>query len=152
MSAAIHMICCVLFGIASWFDERERKIPRYISYMECLAAILCWGCYYFINKTFSLGNLVLSASFFAVIFLFYLKGQIGRADLYLVFSMLVLLSRGQTMPELLWEENLLFCIAFVSASVRLLMCRLVKKKTIQSGCPFAIHLFFGYLTVVFCRQ
>lgn len=142
---AIRFVCCVLFVVASIFDERERKIPRWLSYLECLCACICWCARFYVNQQWVLGNLMVSISLFGLLFFFYLKGQIGRADLYLVFSMFVLLCQGQTTRELIWEENMLLCVAFLTASVRLLIRRFNKGKTYQPGCPFALHLLLGYL-------
>ena len=145
---AIRFICCVLFLAAGIFDERERKIPRYISYMECICACICWGIRFYVNRQLVIGNLVVSIGLFGVLFFFFLRGQIGRADLYLVFAMFVLLSQGQSTRELIWEENMLLFVAFISAALRLLLRRLVKREKSQPGCSFAIHLLLGYLVAM----
>lgn len=143
----LRLACCVLFVIASVSDERERKIPRLISYLECLCACACWCVEFYVNRQFVFGNLIVSISLFALLFFFYLKGNLGRGDLYLVFSMFVLLSQGQSTRALIWEENMLLCVSFFSASVRLLFRRFKRRRTSQPGCPFAVHLLLGYLVV-----
>lgn len=144
---AIRAICCVLYGVASYFDEKEQQIPRLLSYLVCLGAIISWCIQFFINRVFVPGNLFVSIGFFAVLLVFYSKGQIGRGDLYLVFSMLVLLSNGQSTYELLLRENLLFCITFFSAAVRMIIKRIGGEKIQGSGCPLAIHLMIAYVIV-----
>lgn len=147
---AIRIICCILYGAASIFDERERKIPRILSYLVCLLAGICWCIQFFMNRQFSIGNLVVSLGFIGILFIFYMKGQIGLGDLYLILSMLILLSFGQSTIELLWKENLLFCIAFLSAAIRLLIQRIGKKRKDPSGCPFALHLLVAFLITSIC--
>lgn len=147
---AIRIICCILYGAASLFDEREMKIPRIISYLECIFAILCWCVRFFINREFSTGNLAVSLGFLGIVLIFCMKGQIGLGDVFLVFSMLTLMSCGQPTIELLWKENLLFCMAFFSAAIRLLVQRFIKKRDNPQGCPFAIHLFGAFLITSFC--
>lgn len=146
---AIRIICCVLYGTASFFDERERMIPRIIGISVCGVSLLGWCIQFYLNKQFSIGNLLISAGFFGILFIFYMKGQIGLGDLFLVFSMLTLLSCGQPAIELLWKENLLFCIAFLSAAIRIFVQRFyqkyVKKQECSKGCPFALHLFVSFL-------
>lgn len=144
---AIRIICCILYGAASVSDEREMKIPRLISYLECLSAFLCWCIRFLTDREFSVGNLVVSLGFLGIFFAFYRKGQIGLGDVFLVFSMLVLMSCGQQTMALLWKENIFFCIAFFSAGVRLLVQRFGKKRENAGGCPFAIHLFAAFLFV-----
>lgn len=147
---AIRIICCVLYGIASYCDERERQIPRILGYLACLGAGVSWSIRFFMNREFVPGNLVVSLGFFGVLVIFCIKGQIGRGDLYLVFSMLIFMSNGQPTLELLSKENMFFCIAFLSAAIRLLIKRFGKKKSDQPGCPFAIHLFAAFLIVSIC--
>ena len=144
---AIRAICCILYGIASYFDEKERQIPRVLSYLVCLLAVVSWCIQFFINRMFIPGNLLVSIGFMVLLLLFCKRGQIGQGDLYLIFSMLVLLSSGQPTLELLFKENLLFCIAFLSAAIRLLIRRIGGKKHIQPGCPLAIHLMIAYIIV-----
>lgn len=147
---AIRIICCALYGMASYFDEKERQIPRILSYFVCLGAAISWCIQYFMNRQFVPGNLMVSLGFFGVLVVFWLKGQIGLGDLYLVASMLILLSNGQPTFDLLRKVNMLFCIAFFSAALRLLFRRLRKKKSGQPGCPFAIHLLAAFLIVSIC--
>lgn len=144
---AIRIICCVLYGIASYWDEKERQIPRILGYLVCLCAGISWCIRFFMNKEFVPGNLLVSLGFFGILVVFCIKGQIGQGDLYLVFSMLLFLSDGQSPFELLCKENMFFCIAFLTAAIRLLIKRLRKRKSDQPGCPFAIHLLVAFLLV-----
>lgn len=145
VETTMHCFCCVLFVIAGIFDERERKIPRLISYMELLTASLCWLSRFYVNQCFSWKNFWASVGLFAVLYWFYMKGQLGRADLYLVIAMFVLLSRGQSVRALIWEENMLLCIAFLSGALRLWGRRWIRARDVQPGCPFGMHLLLGYL-------
>ncbi|MBQ8662785.1 MAG: hypothetical protein IJ471_02910 [Eubacterium sp.] len=147
---AIRIICCALYGAASYFDEKERQIPRILSLLACLCAGIGWGIQYFMNRQFVPGNLVVSFGFFGVLVVFWLKGQIGLGDLFLVASMLVLLSNGQPTFDLLRKVNMLLCIAFFSAAIRLLVRRVRKDSSKQPGCPFAIHLSAAFLIVSIC--
>lgn len=145
VETTMHWFCCVLFMIAGIFDERERKIPRLISYMELFAAALCWLDRHYVNQCFSWKNFLASAGLFTVLFLFYKTGKLGRADLYLVIAMFILLSHGQSVRALIWEENMLLCIAFLSGAIRLWGRRFTRSRDVQPGCPFGVHLLLGYL-------
>lgn len=147
---AIRIICCVLYGLASICDERERMIPRVIGVSSCVMAILGWCIQFYMNRQFALGNLLVSGGFFGILIIFCMKDQIGLGDLFLVFSMLTLLSCGQPTLELLWKENLLFCIAFFSVAIRMLIQRVRKKQKAREGTPFALHLFVAYLITSLC--
>ncbi len=140
----ISLGCCVLFIVAGIFDERERKIPRYISYLAVSCSFFDWFLQCYVNQKFVLSNFIVSAGMFGLIFIFYLRGQIGRGDLYLILSMFLLLSEGQSTRALIWEENMLLCVAFLSAALRLAL-RGLRKKHYQPGCPFAMHLLLGYV-------
>ncbi len=144
---AIRIICCALYGVASYFDEKERQIPRILGYLVCLGAAIAWCIQFFINREFVPGNLGISLCFFGILVVFWIKGQIGQGDLYLVFSMLILMSSGQPTLELLQNENMFFCIAFFTAALRLLIKKFGKDRTNQPGCPFAIHLWVAFLIV-----
>lgn len=147
---AFHIVCCILFFIASICDEYERKIPRCLSHMEVLCGCLCWCARYYVNQQFVFGNLLISAGLFAVIVFFYLKGQIGRGDLYLLLTMFLLLSSGQATRDLIWEENMMLLAAFLSAAIRLSVRRLGRSGAVRPGCPFAVHLLLGYMVVIAC--
>lgn len=148
MEITIRFICCILFLFAVICDERERKIPRYLSYMECICAVVCWCVSGAVNRQTVFGNLAVSAGLFGVLCLCCVRGQLGRADLYLILSMFVLLSQRQPTRELLWEENMLLVVAFMTAAIRLLIQRIRGGKNKKKGCPFALHLLLGYLFVM----
>lgn len=147
----IRFICCALFGVASVFDEHERKIPRYLSYLEIVISCAGWLIEFYVNQKFVMTNLMGSIGLFGVLLFFWMRGFIGLGDLYMVVSMFVLLSNGQNTRALIWEENMLLCVAFFSASVRLLIRKLFRKKKAQPGCPFALHLLIGYVTTTIMR-
>ena len=132
------ILCCIGYAAASWQDEKEHQVSRIFSYFVCILALLEWYLH-FIKGEIVWSAAVISAGFFAVICLFFQKGKIGRADVYMIFSMLVLFSLEGEGAKVLLTESLFFSLAFGSAGFRLLISG-------RSGvCPLVLHLFGAFL-------
>lgn len=136
---ACTILCLIGYGIAVWRDEKEHQVPRILSYFVCGGALAeffikcrkepcCWS------------SIIVSIGFFAMICIFCKKGLLGKADVYMVFSMLLLMStRGEGM-NVLFGEALFFTLAFAGAGIRMLLFR-----TEERACPFIAHLFAAFL-------
>lgn len=134
------VMCCIGYGAAALWDEKERQVPRLLSYFVCAGALAevfaQWkqGTVHGLSQVFSLG-------FFLVIWVAWRKGLVGKADVYIVFSMVLLLGIRGNYPEVLFGESLFFVLAFAGAGIRMIFPG--KKR----GCPLISHLFFAFLWV-----
>lgn len=129
-----EILCCIGMGAASWCDEKEHLVPRGLSYFYCMSAAGAWIC----SETGMAG--VLTASVFAVLTgIFSIRGMIGRADVYMVFAVSLLLSTGKDAAEMITAQAFCLILAFAGAGIRMTVFR--KKE----GCPMILHLFSAFL-------
>ncbi len=132
---------CFLFGISAFWDEKEGKIPRMISYTECFLAVAVWLLAYGYGMRFAWINVWVFWGYFGLCSLFCVKHCLGRADLYLIFSMLLFLRVLVAGEDFFLAVVLFFLTAFISAGIRL-ACSGGK-----NGCPLGAHLLGSFLLV-----
>ena len=132
------IICCIGYGAAAWQDEKEGQVPRLLSYFVCawsLAAfVIQWK-----KGAVIWGSMLIFWGFFLLICMFWKKGLLGRADVYMIFSMLLLLSLLGDAEGVLFGEALFFALAFAGAGARMICTG--KKE----ACPLILPLFAAFL-------
>ncbi len=141
MRFGLSLIAGFLFAISAFWDEKERKIPRLISYIECLFAVAVWLWAYWSGMRFIGINVLVFWGYFGLCSLFFAGNYLGRADLYLIFSMLLLLRVLVAAKDFFPAVVLFFLTAFVSAGIRLGVTG------DKRGCPLGTHLLGGFLLV-----
>lgn len=132
------ILCCIGYGIAALWDEKERQVPRICSYCVCAGALTAFFIQWNKEKVYW-DSVVISLGFFCMICICCKKRLLGKADVYMIFSMLLLLCTLEEGWNLLLGETLFFLLAFASAGIRLFFLR---KK---DSCPLVFHLFLAFL-------
>lgn len=129
-----EILCCIGMGLASWCDEKECLVPRKLSYFYCIAAVGSW----FFAGASMLG--ILTALLFTVLTgIFSIRGMIGRADVYMIFSVSLLLSIQKDATAMMTAQALCLTLAFASAGIRMIVT------SRKEGCPMILHLFSAFL-------